>query len=96
MPGRGTIIARYHRAAMAAQVTVREIFPDPSMIVRERAAAKSVCRAVEKAEHLLDDLELELHYLAANHIAEIMLPEFPVAPEVVYQEFEPEQPPERQ
>jgi hypothetical protein len=71
------------------------------MIGGQGTAPKGVGRAVNQAEHLLKgsllkNLELELHGFSAHHIAEIILPEFPIAPEMVDQKFESQPPPEGQ
>src|ERR1035441_5155633 len=91
---RGTIVSGDDGAATAAEVAVREVFSQPSMIGSQGTAAKGVRGAVDQTEHLLKDLKLELHHLAAYHVAQVILPEFAVARKTIYQEFEAQPPPE--
>lgn len=94
--GRGAIIAGHYGATAAPQITMRQVFSQASVIVFEGTAPQGIGRAVYEVEHLLKDLELEFHYLAADDVAEVIFPEFPVAPEMVHEKFEPQPPPKRQ
>ena len=96
MAGRGAIIAGHYGATAAPQITMRQVFSQASVIVFEGTSPKGIGRAINEAEHLLKDLELKFHYLAADDVAEVILPEFAVAPEAIHQKFEPQPPPKRQ
>ena len=94
--GRGAIIAGNYRAAAAPEIAMREVFSQAPVVASEGTAPQGIGRAVDEVEHLFKDLELEFHDLAAYHVAEVILPEFPVAPEPVHEKFEPQPSPKRQ
>ena len=95
--GRRAVIACDHSTAVAPQEAVRQVFADAAMVVAVGSAPQGIGSAVNQAEHgLFNDFEFELHHLAADDIAEVILPEFPVAAKMVHQEFESQPPPEGQ
>ena len=94
--GRRAIIARYNCTTTAPQKAVRKVLSKASVIGGERPAPKGVRSTVDQVEQLFHDLKFEFHDLSAHHVAEVMLPKFSVAAEMIHQEFEPQPPPQRQ